>query len=216
VQYIGAKYKYSDYINIVPMKVMRSENAEESADWLKEMRRGYLRIVVLTLLSRKPHHGYEIMKEIKERTGGFWRPTAGGIYPILQSLEESGYIEGEWDARQRRKRKTYHITETGRPVLQQALARQNQIADSMSDLFREFMKDVLDVKSAARPPMPNLFSAFLEEKKERPDDAVAVLEGKRGQIEEVIENLQNDLHLINRRLARMEPKKKRTSRGRLK
>jgi hypothetical protein len=64
--------------------------------------------------------------------------------------------------------------------------------------------------------MPNLFSAFLEEKNERPEDAVLVLERKRGQIEEIIENLQNDLHVINRRLARMKPKKKRTSRGRLK
>jgi DNA-binding PadR family transcriptional regulator len=193
---------------------MRTENEEESADWFKEMRRGYLRIAVLTLLSRKPRHGYEIMKEIRERTGGFWRPTAGGIYPILQSLEESGYVEGEWDARQRRKRKTYRITETGRPVLQQALARQNQIADSMGDLFREFMKDVLDVKSAARPPVPNFFSVFLEEKRERPEDAVGVLERKRGEIEEVIENLQNELHVINRRLARMETQKKRTSRRR--
>jgi prefoldin subunit 5 len=64
--------------------------------------------------------------------------------------------------------------------------------------------------------VPNLFSAFLEEKKERPEDAVAVLERKRGQIEEVIENLQNELHVINRRLARVEPQEKRTSRGRLK
>ena len=195
---------------------MRTEKEEEAADWLKEMRRGYLRIAVLTLLSRKPRHGYEIMKEIKERTGGFWRPTAGGIYPILQSLEESGYVEGEWDARKRRKRKTYRITDTGRPVLQQALARHNQIADSMGNLFREFVKDVLDVKSAARPPVPNLFSAFLEEKKERPEDAVAVLKRKRGEIEEVIEHSQNELHVINRQLARMETHKKRTSRGRLK
>lgn len=195
---------------------MRTENEEAGANWVKEMRRGYLRIAVLTLLSRKPRHGYEIMKEIKERSGGFWRPTAGGIYPILQSLEESGYVEGEWDAGQRRKRKTYRITEMGKPVLQQALARQNQIADSMSDLFREFMKDVLDVKSAARPPVPNLFSTFLEEKKERPEDTVNLLKRKRGHIEEVIENLQNELHVINRRLARMEPQKKRTSHSGLK
>jgi DNA-binding PadR family transcriptional regulator len=194
---------------------MGTENEELGADWHKEMRRGYLRIAVLTLLSRKPRHGYEIMKEIKERSGGFWRPTAGGIYPILQSLEESGYVEGEWDAGQRRKRKTYRITEIGRPVLQQALARQNQIADSMGDLFREFMKDVLDVKSAARPPMPNLFSTFLEEKKERPEDAVNLLKLKRGQIEEVIGNLQKELRIINKRLSTMEQKKK-TLRRRLK
>jgi DNA-binding PadR family transcriptional regulator len=195
---------------------MRTENEESGAEWLKEMRRGYLRIAVLTLLSRKPRHGYEIMKEIKERTGGFWRPTPGGIYPILQSLEESEYIEGKWDAHQRRKRKIYQITEMGRPVLQQALVRQNQIADSMSDLFREFMKDVLDVKSAARPPMPNLFSAFLEEKKEISKDTVVVLKRNRGQIEDAIEHLQNELHVINRRLAGIEPQKKKTVHRRLK
>jgi DNA-binding PadR family transcriptional regulator len=195
---------------------MLTEKEEESADWLKEMRRGYLRIAVLALLSRNSRHGYEIMKQIKERTGGFWRPTAGGIYPILQSLEESGYIEGKWDAQRRRKRKTYQITETGRPVLQQALARQSQIADNMGDLFREFMKDVLDVKSAAKPPVPDFFSVFLEEEKENPEDTVAALEQKRNQIEGGIERLQNELHVINKRLARMEPQKSKTSHRKVK
>ena len=192
---------------------MRTENDETAADWLKETRKGYLRIAVLTLLSRKPYHGYEIMKEIKERSGGFWKPTAGGIYPILQSLETSGYIEGEWDSRQRRRRKKYKITDTGRPVLQQALARQNQIADSMGNLFKEFMKDVLDVKSAPRPPIPNIFSAFLEERKERPEDSAAVLERKRSQIEVVVKNLQKELDTINKRLAKMGSTSKLHARG---
>jgi DNA-binding PadR family transcriptional regulator len=195
---------------------MRTENEEMGADWFKEMRRGYLRIAVLTLLSRKPYHGYEIMKEIKMRTGGFWRPTAGGIYPILQSLEESGYVEGEWDARQRRKRKTYRITETGKPVLQQALARQNQIADSMGELFREFMKDVLDVKSASKPPIPDFFSAFLEDRKEGHEESVSALERRRGRIEHGIEHLQKELDVVDKRLAKMEKPQKRSSRRRLK
>jgi DNA-binding PadR family transcriptional regulator len=80
-------------------------NEEVAAKWLKETRKGYLHIAVLTILSRKPHHGYETMKEIKERTRGFWKPTAGGIYPILQSLEESGYIHGEWESGKLPKRK---------------------------------------------------------------------------------------------------------------
>jgi DNA-binding PadR family transcriptional regulator len=189
---------------------MQSEEEITAGHWLKETQKGYIRIAVLILLGKKPHHGYEIMKEIKERTGGFWRPTAGGIYPILQSLEESAYIEGEWDTR-RRRRKTYRITETGRSVLQQALARQNQIVDSMSDLFREYVKDVLDVKSAARPPMPNLFSAFLEERKEKAEDTVSVLQRKGSQIENYIRNLQKELDAINRRLAEKKPRKKRTS-----
>jgi len=194
---------------------MSSQEEKTAASWQKETQKGYLRIAVLILLSRKPHHGYEIMKEIKERTGGFWRPTAGGIYPILQSLEESGYIEGEWDSRQRRKRKTYQITESGRPVLQQALARENQIAKSMSDLFREFMKDVLDVKSVSTPMMPDPFSVFLEERKEKRDDSVSVLERKQKRIEEMIETMQKQRDAISKRLARLEKPKKATSRRRL-
>jgi DNA-binding PadR family transcriptional regulator len=194
---------------------MSSQEEKTASSWLKETQKGYLRIAVLILLSRKPHHGYEIMKEIKERTGGFWRPTAGGIYPILQSLEESGYIEGEWDSRQRRKRKTYRITKSGRPVLQQALARENQIAKSMSDLFREFVKDVLDVKSVSTPMMPDPFSVFLEERKEKPDDTVRVLESKQKRIEEIIEDMQRQRDAISKRLTQLERPKRVVSRRRL-
>jgi DNA-binding PadR family transcriptional regulator len=190
---------------------MRTENEEAAADWLKETRKGYLRIAALALLSREPHHGYEIMKEIRDRTGGFWRPTPGGIYPILQRLEESRYIKGEWDPHQRRRRKTYRITKTGRTVLRQALARQNQIAESISDLFGEFVKDVLDVKSAPKPPIPNVFSTFLEEGKERPEDTVAVLEAKRSHINIAIENLKKEQEVIDKRLAKMKLKNKTTS-----
>jgi DNA-binding PadR family transcriptional regulator len=194
---------------------MSSQEQKTAASWLKETQKGYLRIAVLILLSRKPHYGYEIMKEIKERTGGFWRPTAGGIYPILQSLEKSGYIEGEWDSRQRRKRKTYKVTEAGRPVLQQALTRENQIAKSMSDLFREFVKDVLDVKSITMPMMPDPFSVFLEERKEKPDDTVSMLECKRKRIEEIIEDMQKQRDAISKRLVQLEKPKKGSSRRRL-
>jgi DNA-binding PadR family transcriptional regulator len=191
---------------------MFEEKKEAAAvDWLRETRKGYLRIAVLTLLSRKPHYGYEIMKEIKERTGGFWKPTAGGIYPILQSLEGSEYVEGRWDARLKRRRKTYQITETGRLMLQQAFTRQSQIADSMGDLFREFMKDVLDIKSASRPPIPNLFSAFLED--ESYENNANVLKRKQRHIQRVIVKLQKELDEINGRLAKMEPQKKEVERG---
>jgi DNA-binding PadR family transcriptional regulator len=186
---------------------MQADDINEPPNWLKEMRRGYLRIAVLTLLSKKPRHGYEIMKEIKERSGGFWRPTAGGIYPILQSLEESGYIEGRWGSGQSRKRKTYRITETGRPVLEQALVRQDQIASNMGDLFKEFMKDVLDVKTAASPRVPNFFLPFMEEK---PGDDMAMLERKRGHIKHAIEHLQDELSNIDKRLAKMETQQSKT------
>jgi DNA-binding PadR family transcriptional regulator len=184
---------------------MQSKEEITAGHWLKETQKGYIRIAVLILLSKKPHHGYEIMREIKERTMGFWRPTAGGIYPILRNLEDSRYIEGKWDLQKKRKRKIFRITQAGKQVLERSLAKESQIANSMSGLFTEFMKDVLDVeKPFSMPRIPNLFSVFLEERKEKPEDTMNVLESKRKQIEKMTKELQKELAAINKRIAQLE------------
>jgi DNA-binding PadR family transcriptional regulator len=191
------------------MQKMNPETQREdeitAGQWLKETQKGYIRIAVLILLSKKPHHGYEIMKEIKERTMGFWTPTGGGIYPILRNLEDSRYIEGKWDLQKKRKRKIFRITQAGKQVLERSLAKESKIANSMAGLFTEFMKDVLDVeKTVSIPRIPNLFSVFLEERKEKPEDTMNVLEGKRKQIEKMIRELQKELAAINRRIVQLE------------
>jgi PadR family transcriptional regulator PadR len=193
---------------------MHLEKEEKTAkNWLKEAQKGYMRIAVLILLSKKRYHGYEIMKEIKDRTSGFWRPTAGGVYPILQSLEKAGYIEGEWVFQEKRRRKTYKITDTGRLILDRALAKQSQIANNMNSLFKEFATDVLDIetKSLPMPRMPNFFSVFLEERKEKPEDSLEVLERKRKQIEHIIKKMQSERRTINKRLAQLKQPKRKTA-----
>ena len=189
---------------------MYSEEDKTVANWLKETQKGYIRIAVLSLLSKKPHHGYEIMKEVKERTMGFWKPTPGGVYPILRNLEKSGYIEGEWGLRKKRKRKTYRITETGKHVLERAIAKESQITNSMSGLFKEFTEDVLDVKMelTSMPRRPPFFSVFLEDRKEKPEDVITILERRRRQIENMIEFLQKQLHVINQRLNQQTKREK--------
>jgi DNA-binding PadR family transcriptional regulator len=184
---------------------MQSKEEITAGHWLKETQKGYIRIAVLILLSKKPYHGYEIMREIKERTMGFWRPTAGGIYPILRNLEDSRYIEGKWDLQKKRKRKIFRITQAGKQILERSLAKESQIANSMSGLFTEFIKDVLDVeKPFSMPRIPNLFSVFLEERKEKPEDTMNVLESKRKQIEKMTKELQKELAAINKRIAQLE------------
>jgi len=73
-------------------------------------RRGDIRAAVLALLAEEPMHGYEMIKEIEERTNGLWRPSAGSIYPTLQLLEETGLIEGEDQDGKRR----FSLTDEGR------------------------------------------------------------------------------------------------------
>jgi len=65
---------------------------------------------VLALLTEKPMHGYQIISEIAERSGGAWKPSAGSVYPTLQLLADEGLITAE----EADGRKTYSLTEAGR------------------------------------------------------------------------------------------------------
>jgi DNA-binding PadR family transcriptional regulator len=73
-------------------------------------RRGDIRAAILALLAERPMHGYEMIKELEERTGGAWRPSAGSIYPTLQLLEDEGLITGDEAEGKRR----FSLTETGK------------------------------------------------------------------------------------------------------
>ena len=184
---------------------MHYEQEERTATkWLKESQKGYIRIAFLILLSKKACHGYEMMKEVGDRTEGFWKPTAGGVYPILQSLEKAGYIKGEWGP-QKRKRKIYHITESGKHILDRALLKHSQIAESMNTLFEEYTRAVLDLdpKAVAMPRMPNPFSVFL---KEEPKNRLETLEFKRNRIQHMINMLQNERQIVDNRLSTLNKK----------
>ncbi|WP_157001932.1 PadR family transcriptional regulator [Agromyces laixinhei] len=73
------------------------------------MGRGDVRAAVLALLAERPMHGYQIIGEIAERSGGAWKPSAGSVYPTLQLLADEGLISAE----ESNGRKTYSLTEAG-------------------------------------------------------------------------------------------------------
>jgi DNA-binding PadR family transcriptional regulator len=185
---------------------MRQDEEATASNWLKETQKGYIRIATLILLSKKPHHGYEIMKKIRERTRGFWKPTAGGMYPILKDLQKSGYIQGEWDAKTRRRKRIYKITESGRTVLKRALAKENQLADTMRNLFAEYMKGVLDVDAQPDSTLsiPRPLAELLRETNEKEEDTVRRLEEQRRQIQDIIKQLQEKLGTIKKRLRTLQ------------
>jgi DNA-binding PadR family transcriptional regulator len=71
--------------------------------------RGDVRSAVLALVAEQPRHGYEIIQEIGERTGGVWRPSPGSIYPTVSQLEDEGLVRIE----QADGRRVVHLTEAG-------------------------------------------------------------------------------------------------------
>ncbi|HYT41665.1 MAG TPA: PadR family transcriptional regulator, partial [Methylomirabilota bacterium] len=68
--------------------------------------RGDVKYALLNLLQERPMHGYEMMKALEERSGGFYVASAGSIYPTLQMLEDRGLITSN----QAEGKKVYSIT----------------------------------------------------------------------------------------------------------
>jgi DNA-binding PadR family transcriptional regulator len=74
---------------------------------------GELRLVVLALISERPRHGYELIKEIEDRVAGTYTPSPGVIYPTLTMLEELGHAT----VSENEGKKLYAITPEGTAYL---------------------------------------------------------------------------------------------------
>ncbi|MFI9002248.1 PadR family transcriptional regulator [Streptomyces sp. SBR177] len=73
-------------------------------------RRGDVRASILALLKDRPMHGYEMIQEIGERSGGAWKPSPGSVYPTLQMLEDEGLIASASEGG----KKLFTLTDAGR------------------------------------------------------------------------------------------------------
>jgi DNA-binding PadR family transcriptional regulator len=74
------------------------------------MERGALRFVLLDLLRAGPRHGYDMIKELEERTHGQYAPSPGALYPTLQYLTDLGLVSVAQEA----ERRVYELTGAGR------------------------------------------------------------------------------------------------------
>jgi DNA-binding PadR family transcriptional regulator len=74
-------------------------------------KRGDVRAAILVLLADRAMHGYEMIQEIAERSGGLWRPSPGSVYPTLQLLVDEGLIVGTESEGSKR---LFEITDEGR------------------------------------------------------------------------------------------------------
>lgn len=117
--------------------------------WGEEQRtrRGDIKFLLLELLLEQPRHGYDLIKQIENRYGGFRRLSPGSVYPTLQMLEEGGYVTSE----AREGKKVYTITEAGQQLLADRVADND--SDSPWDTFRNLTsgksQELIELRKAA-------------------------------------------------------------------
>jgi DNA-binding PadR family transcriptional regulator len=109
---------------------------------------GDLKYVILQLLDEKPRHGYEIIKELEDRFGGMYSPSAGTVYPTLTLLEDLGYATATVEEGGK---KIYSITDEGRGYLAQNRSAVDDIFDRMGEIASAFLSDsTMEVNRAFR------------------------------------------------------------------
>ncbi len=145
--------------------------------------RGDLKYVILQLLSERPAHGYEVIKALEERFGGY-TPSAGAVYPTLQMLEDMSYVTPTPQDGKR----VYTITDEGKAFLEQ----QKEVVDGIRERtsswwnpnlrneLHEMKHDIHDLMGAMRRGRP-FFSDPETVKRLR-----AVIEKARNEIETII------------------------------
>ena len=102
-----------------------------------EVRKGFLKIIILRIVRAKPSHGYEIIQEIGNKTHHNWTPSPGSVYPALEFLEKKGYILG----REEDRKKVYSITVKGENTLQQMYEKRKQWLEELTMFFGDILEE---------------------------------------------------------------------------
>ena len=114
-----------------------------------------LRLVLLSLIAEQPRHGYDLIREIEERTGGAYAPSPGVIYPTLTMLQDMGLI-AESDAAGTRK--VYAATPEGT----QHLAENKEEVEALLARIAELKSAQKGDRAPVRRALRNLYSALAE------------------------------------------------------
>jgi len=105
---------------------------QETREVQNKLMKGLLDLVILQFLHAKPMHGYQIISSIRKNFGVYFGPST--IYPLLNSLEEKGYIKSQWDLNNERPRKVYKLTNEGQSLLSFTENSLNHICRKISNI----------------------------------------------------------------------------------
>jgi DNA-binding PadR family transcriptional regulator len=95
--------------------------------------RGHLNMIILEIIKERPRHGYDVIKAIEERFQGFYSPSAGSVYPILQELEVQDFVTSS----EKSGKKIYTITKDGEQELKANHAKFSEMREHLRHRFGE-------------------------------------------------------------------------------
>ena len=114
-----------------------------------------LRLILLKLIADQPRHGYDLIREIEELTGGAYAPSPGVVYPTITLLDDMGLIE---EQKAEGAKKQFAVTEAGRVHLVERADEITALFARLSDLGAERQRTD---SASIRRAMGNLRSVLM-------------------------------------------------------
>ena len=105
-------------------------------------RREVLPLLVFHLISESPSYGNQLMERIAGMTEGVLSVNPNTMYPLLRRLEEKGLIEGNWEHPERRTRRFYSLTDTGRAEYERLVEEVRPFLESVAHSIDEIVREV--------------------------------------------------------------------------
>ncbi len=103
----------------------------------RELLKGSTDSLLLSLINIKPMYGYQIIKEIEQRSNGYFQFKEGTLYPALHRLERRGLIKGKWQRLPGgQERRYYEITTKGRQAFNERLAIWRGFSEAVNSIMQ--------------------------------------------------------------------------------
>jgi PadR family transcriptional regulator PadR len=103
----------------------------------RDLFKGSIDSLLLSLIGQQPMYGYQIIKELEGRSQGYFKFKEGTLYPALHRLERVGLVEGRWQVLPGgRRRRYYYLTEKGHSILEEQRAQWHDFFAAMNLIIR--------------------------------------------------------------------------------
>ncbi len=171
--------------------------------------KGFINILILSILEQSPSHGYKIKKEIEDRTLGIWVPPDSSIYTSLKKMTEDGLIKYKEESEGERIRKVYKLSLKGRTILRILLKRHKRIKKALDSLIlsvldKDELENLIFTFNDTQYMLPTNFALDNLSKDMAKDDKIKYLENQKIQYSHVITILKNAIENINVKLSNIE------------
>jgi PadR family transcriptional regulator PadR len=97
---------------------------------------GTLELMILTILTREPLHGYGIAQRLAALSHDNFQVNPGSLFPSLYRLEQDGKLKAEWrPSDNNRNAKYYRLTAAGRRQMEQHRQRWQRVSFAITSVL---------------------------------------------------------------------------------